>query len=273
MIVTGRDGARYTVAKSRAEAAGFVVDRQGRQHLVKGLAPVRKAAPAPAAVELPPLTDDDIGRALFGDGWAPPASPPPPPASPPPPATTTTTKEAAPMAPRKLQPPIDPGLSNVGKAVRREVEAGRKALEQAQAELDALAVAKGAGPDADAAESATFVRLAKQHAERHGVSVEAALSHVVREAAALDHAKNVQKAGPAPEVVEAARIIKSARMAAGMTQKDLAETVGAVERTVRMWEAGEAMPSAFNAWSVAAALNLSLDQLDKVGRAARLAGQ
>ena len=55
--------------------------------------------------------------------------------------------------------------------------------------------------------------------------------------------------------------IKEARKALGLTQEQLAKLVGVTQGTVAQWECGLTHPSFENLKRVAAALNVSVDEL------------
>ena len=55
--------------------------------------------------------------------------------------------------------------------------------------------------------------------------------------------------------------LKSARLAAGLTQGQLAEKVGCQQRDISRWEAGQREPKATNLKKLALALGCSMDDL------------
>jgi transcriptional regulator with XRE-family HTH domain len=57
--------------------------------------------------------------------------------------------------------------------------------------------------------------------------------------------------------------IKAARLAAGMTQKELAEKIGVPYQSVQRWEKGAFKPSLDNLIKLAAALGKTVEELAK----------
>ena len=57
------------------------------------------------------------------------------------------------------------------------------------------------------------------------------------------------------------RGLKTRRLAAGLSQKELAERLGTVQSAISAWESGEKMPRASQLPELAKALNCSIDEL------------
>ena len=67
------------------------------------------------------------------------------------------------------------------------------------------------------------------------------------------------------EVIET-KGLKKRRLAAGLSQKDLAERLGIVQSAISAWESGEKMPRASQLPALAEALNCTIDDLYNGGK-------
>ncbi len=63
--------------------------------------------------------------------------------------------------------------------------------------------------------------------------------------------------------------IKAARKAAGVTQKELAETIGVYQKDISRWERGERLPSLEMFVKLCRALDVSADVILETGKGAK----
>lgn len=79
--------------------------------------------------------------------------------------------------------------------------------------------------------------------------------------------RGVGRPAPTEGVVEAAALLKAARIAKGLTQAEVADEAGVSTRAVQTWEAADACPNGLTVWKLADVLGLTIDQVRAVASA------